>query len=95
MREFGVRRALGAGRGDIVWLVLAQGGRIAALGLAIGLAVAVLAGRVVASALLHVQPLGAASIAAVAAVAAAAAFVASWLPARRAVRSDPMDTLRV
>ena len=95
MREFGVRRALGAGRGDIARLVLAQGGRIAAVGLAIGLAIALLAGRVVASAVLHVQPLGAGSIAVVAAAAAAAALLASWLPARRAVRSDPMDTLRM
>jgi len=92
--EIGVRVALGATRGDVRRLVLGEGVRLAALGAAIGVGVALLAGRLIRELLYEVQPHDPASLAAAAVLLVAVAALASYLPARRAVRLDVMATLR-
>ena len=92
--EFGIRLALGAGRGAILGLVLRQGATLAGIGLGIGLAASYALGRVVASQMAGVAGPGVLSMAAVALVLGAAALLASFLPARRAARMDPLVALR-
>ncbi len=67
---------------------------LAAAGSALGIAVAVVATRAIGSVLYGVEPLDAASFALAVTVLAGAALLASWLPARRAARVDPMVALR-
>jgi len=92
--EFGVRVALGADRADILRLVLGGGARLTAAGLAAGLAGAAFAGRLVASQLYGVSATDPATLAATAALLMSVALLASWLPARRAARVDPVVALR-
>lgn len=94
LREIGVRLALGASRTHIHRLILGQGARLLALGLAIGLAGAVACSRVLGSFLFEVNALDPAIYALVGILLAAVALGACWLPARRAARTDPMITLR-
>jgi predicted permease len=93
-REIGIRIALGAERGAVMWLVVGQGLRLAAAGVAIGIGAAALFGRLIESQLFEVRPFDPLTIAAMAGALMAAALVASWLPARRAMRADPAVTLR-
>jgi len=93
-REFGIRIAVGASRGAVLGLVLRQAGKLAALGIAIGLAAAAMLGRLIASLLYGVKPFDVATVAIVSAVLAIVALMASYLPARRAAQADPMDSLR-
>ncbi len=93
--EIGVRIALGAGRGDVVWLVLRQVVIITAAGLAVGLPIAMWAGRGVSALLFGVKPADPLSLAAAAVVMVGVAAVAGYLPARRASRLDPLVALRV
>lgn len=92
-REIGTRMALGATRGDILWIVLRQGGRVALLGTAAGLAVSLLAGRALGSLLFSTTPSDPATLAAAAGLLLATALAACYLPARRATRVDPVRTL--
>jgi putative ABC transport system permease protein len=92
--EFGVRMALGATGADIVRLTLRQSVAPVVLGLAGGIAAAAAASRVLASTLRGVGPRDPLTFAAVVVVLAAAAALASYLPARRAARVDPMTALR-
>jgi len=92
--EIGVRIALGARGGDIVRMVLAQGGKLIALGSAIGLVGAAAIGRALASEVRSVSALDPAVLAAAVLALAIAALFASWLPARRAGNTDPMIALR-
>jgi ABC-type antimicrobial peptide transport system permease subunit len=92
--EFGVRLALGAQGHDIVRMVLGQGGRLIALGCALGVGGAAVLGRVLASQLQVVSALDPAVLGGAVAALAGAALLASWLPARRAGRTDPMIALR-
>jgi putative ABC transport system permease protein len=92
--ELGVRVALGAGRREIVRLVIGQGMRLAILGAAIGLAAAVATTRALVGLVKGIQPNDPLTFAAVTAVLLAAALVAAYLPARRAARVDPMTALR-
>jgi predicted permease len=92
--EIGVRMALGARRGDIHQLVVGQGVAAAALGLAVGLAIAVGLGRLVQSLLFGVRAADPIVHAAVAAVLLAVTAGASWIPARRATARDLAVTLR-
>jgi putative ABC transport system permease protein len=93
-REIGVRVALGADPAGIRRLVLASGARLAVVGLAIGLAAALALVRVIRSLLFGVTPFDAATLVAVPVVLGAVALVASWVPARRAMRLDPVGALR-
>ena len=92
--EIGVRVALGATRADVRRLVLGEGVRLATLGAAIGVGGALLAGRLLRDLLYEVQPHDPASLAAAAVLLVAVAALASYLPARGAVRLDVMATLR-
>jgi predicted permease len=92
--ELAVRAALGAQGRDIVRLVVGEGARVAALGLTIGLAIALAAGRWVEPLLFRVSPRSPGVLAGVAAVLLAVALVASLIPARRAARADPNAALR-
>jgi predicted permease len=93
-RELGIRMALGAARGDIKTMVLAQGLRLVAMGLASGFLISLLATRALASLLFQVRPLDVAMSFAVAAALLAVALLANYLPARRASLLDPMVALR-
>ena len=92
--EFGVRMALGATTRDIVRLTVRQSLTPVVLGLLAGILAAAAASRVLGSALHGVGPRDPGTFAAVVAVLAAAAALASYLPARRAARVDPMTALR-
>ena len=93
-REFGIRLALGAQRGDVLRLVLGQGARMIVLGLAIGLLVAYGLARLLTTLLYGVKPTDPVTLVAVVAILGVAALAASYLPARRATRVDPLVALR-
>jgi predicted permease len=93
-REIGVRVALGAQHRDIVRLVMRRGILLTGSGLAIGIGGAIALGRLVAGLLYGVRPADPATLLAVALFLAAVAALATYLPARRATRVDPMVALR-
>jgi predicted permease len=93
-RELGIRVALGARRGQVLGLVLGQGLRLAALGLAVGVVVALALTRVLRAQLYGVSPTDPATFLGFAALLLAVSALASLLPARRATRVDPMLTMR-
>jgi putative ABC transport system permease protein len=92
--EFGVRLALGALPGDLLRLVVGHGARLALAGVAIGLVAAVAASRVLSTILFGVSPTDALTYACIASMLLIVAVAASAVPARRAARVDPMQTLR-
>ena len=92
-REIGVRMALGAPRGNVLSLVLGNGLRLAAIGIAAGVIGAVLAGYLLRSVLFGVQPWDVATLLLVAGILSAVCVLASYVPARRASRLDPMKAL--
>ncbi|MGD8329778.1 MAG: ABC transporter permease [Acidobacteriota bacterium] len=92
-RELGIRLALGGSRGRVVGHVLGQGARLAAVGLAVGLLLALAAGRLVQGLLFDIPATDPISYVVVSATFALAALAASWLPARRASRVDPVVVL--
>ena len=92
-REIGIRMALGARRGSVMGLVLGQALLLAGLGVALGLAAALALVRVAASLLFGVSATDLGSFAGGALLLVALAIVASWLPARRASRLDPVLAL--
>jgi len=94
VNEIGVRMALGARATDIGRMILRQGGKLIAIGLVIGVAGALGLGQVLASQLERVGAFDAAVLALTVVGLGGAALVASWLPARRASRVDPMNALR-
>jgi predicted permease len=93
-QEIGIRMSLGAQRGEILRMVLANGLTLAATGLVVGLAMALLATPLLRTLLLGVSPWDPATFAAVAIVLIAATAIASWIPASRAARVDPIVALR-
>ena len=93
-REFGIRMALGADRRDIVRMMLAGGLRLTAIGLSLGVIVALALTRLLAGMLFGVSPLDATTFLLVCTLLAGAAALASYLPARRATRVDPTIALR-
>jgi len=93
-REIGIRVAMGARPVDVLWLVLREGLSLTAVGLAIGLPLAALAGLALSRLLYQVSPLDPFVFALGPLALAASAMVASWLPARRATRVEPVMALR-
>ena len=91
--EIGVRLAVGASAAEIVRMVVATGVRLGAAGVMLGVAVAVLAQRLLAAQLFEIAPLDGWLIAAAAALLTLTAGV-TWIPARRASRIDPLIALR-
>jgi len=94
IREFGIRIAIGAQRTDILRLVARRALWVVAGGLALGLMAAAALTRVLQTFLFGVEPLDATTFAAVSIFLGSVVFLASYLPARRAARVDPMEALR-
>jgi len=92
--EIGVRKALGAGSGDVLRLVFRFGARFILPGIAIGLAASIAAARLLASQLWHVSPHDPVALVSVVVLLLAVGFLACWVPARRAMRVDPIVALR-
>ena len=92
--EIGIRMALGAQRRDILRIILGQGGAMALAGVGAGLAASLALTRLMSTMLFGVRPSDPLTFAAVVALLLAVAFVACWIPARRAMRVDPMVALR-
>ncbi|HUG10381.1 MAG TPA: ABC transporter permease [Opitutaceae bacterium] len=92
--EIGIRMALGATPQSVLRMVLAQGVRLAAIGIVIGVAVALAVTRLMQRALFEVQPHDPGIYIGLAALILAVAFIACWIPARRATRVDPITALR-
>jgi predicted permease len=93
-REIGIRVALGAQTGNVLKLVIGQGMSLTGVGVGIGLVVAVVLTRVMASLLFSVSARDPLTFIAIAGLLAGVALLASYLPARRAARVDPMIALR-
>jgi putative ABC transport system permease protein len=92
--EIGVRLALGAQAGHVVRLVVTQGVRVALIGLAVGAVGAWVGGRFVRDQLFGVSAHDPLVFGVVAATLLAVAGLASWVPARRASRTDPLEALQ-
>jgi putative ABC transport system permease protein len=95
VRDFGVRRVLGATTADVIRLVIGNASKLIGVGVAIGLAVAALSGRLLTTMLFGVQPLDPATFALVILAMVLTAAVSSIAPAWRASRIDPAEALRV
>jgi predicted permease len=93
-RELSIRMAIGAARADIMRLIVGRGIRLMMLGLGLGLVGSVAAARILANRLPGVSAGDPLVFAGAALLLGAVAFAASWLPARRATKTDPMDALR-
>ncbi len=93
-REIGIRMALGAAQSSVVWMILRETLGLAAAGLAIGLAAAYGATRLIQSQLFGVEATDVLTLAAASAAIAAVTALAGFIPARRATRIDPMNALR-
>ncbi len=92
--EIGIRMALGAQRGTVVWMVLSRVLLLAAAGLAISVPGALIASRLVKSFLFETQPNDPGTLALAGAILVSAAILAGYAPARRASRIDPLTALR-
>jgi predicted permease len=92
--EIGIRMALGAQRGTVVWMVLRQALVLAAAGLAIGVPTALGTSKFIESFLFDVKPDSPASLVGAVAILLSAALLAAYIPARKASRIDPMTAVR-
>ena len=93
-REIGIRMALGARPGTVQWMFLREGSVMLGVGLVIGLLLAIGTGKVVSGLLYQVGALDPIAFTIAPVLLAASALLATWLPARRAARVDPMVALR-
>jgi ABC-type antimicrobial peptide transport system permease subunit len=93
-QEIGIRMALGARRSDVLRLVMAEGLRLTFIGLAVGVAAALPLTGLLRDLLFGVTPTDPATFVAVAALLGLVALAACYLPARRAMRVDPMVAIR-
>jgi len=92
--EMGIRLALGARRGDIIRLILGQGLKLTLIGVAAGLALSLALARLLSNLLFGVSPADPITFIMIALLLTCVALVASYLPARRAVKIDPINALR-
>jgi putative ABC transport system permease protein len=92
--ELGIRMALGAKRGDVLKLVLAQGLKLTLLGVGIGLMAAFALTRWMETLLFSVPPVDPLTFTVIAALLTLVSLVACWIPARRAAKVDPLLALR-
>jgi ABC-type antimicrobial peptide transport system permease subunit len=92
--EMGVRMALGATGGDVVWILLASAAKLAAIGLACGLAIAMAAGRFLESMLFSIRPRDPLAITGAVLLLSGAALLAAFIPALRASHANPASALR-
>ncbi len=93
-REFGIRVAVGASTGAVLRLVLGQAAKLVTVGISLGLIGAVVLAKSIASLLYGITPFDTATFATMSLLLALVAFSASYIPARRAARVDPMVALR-
>jgi predicted permease len=93
-KEIGIRMAVGAQRGQVIGIVMREAGRMVAIGVAAGTALALFAARGAGSLLFGVKPYDPSTLVAAAALLATIAALASFVPARGATKVDPMVTLR-
>jgi predicted permease len=93
-REIGIRMALGAHAGEVAYAVVRRGAWMAVIGVVVGLGAAWASAGLLRQMLFGVEPQDPLTLAAVAAVLLAVTLLASWLPARRAARVDPVVALR-
>jgi predicted permease len=93
--EIGIRMALGAGRADVVWMVLRGGLQLVGLGVSVGLLASFAVTRVIANQLWGVSPRDPLTLVVAVAVVALAGLAACYFPARRATKVDPLVALRV
>lgn len=94
VQEFGVRRAMGAGRSDLIELVLRQGVRLVAVAFALGTGAALALSRVLRGLVFEIGTTDPLTFVGMAALLAFTALAACWLPARRASRADPVTAMR-
>ena len=94
IREFGIRLAIGATEGDVLQLVLRRAAVLIAAGLCLGLLASAMLARAIAGLLFGVSAFDPVTVIAVSLVLSAVALVASYIPARRATRVDPLTALR-
>ena len=92
--EIGIRMAIGAARGDVLRLVMSMGTRLVAVGVGIGLVLSLALARAIASQLWGVSPNDPVTVATVVLVLFGTGLLATWIPARRATRVDPVVALR-
>jgi ABC-type antimicrobial peptide transport system permease subunit len=93
-REIGIRMALGAQSTDVLKLVMGQGVGAVLAGVGIGVVAALALTRLMASLLFGVRPTDAVTFASVAVLLTCVALAAGYIPARRAMRTDPLNALR-
>ncbi|HWS88053.1 MAG TPA: ABC transporter permease [Pyrinomonadaceae bacterium] len=93
-REIGIRMALGAQRWDVLKLAVGQGLRLVAIGVVIGLALALALARVMSSLLFGISATDPATLVTISLILVAVALLASYIPARRAAKVDPLIALR-
>jgi len=94
-QEIGIRRALGAGHGEVLWMIVGQGLRVTLIGLVCGLAGAYASTRLLQSLLFEVSTTDGTTFVMVPAVFVVVAVLASLIPAARAARIDPVGALRM
>jgi putative ABC transport system permease protein len=92
--EVGIRMALGATHADVLRVVVGQGMKVVAIGLTLGIGLALLLTRLISSLLYGVRPTDTATFAVASLGLVVVAFLATYIPARRAMRVDPMVALR-
>ena len=93
-RDIGIRKALGATHRDIMGMVIREGMILTVIGLIVGLFLALATGRLIGSLLYGVDPVDPLSIAVAVILLGIASMLASYIPARRAAKIDPMEALR-